>query len=251
MKIFSALYLLCIFLGVGSSANAQSNSKCFRADWLQGERTVNFTIEGGEVTGTFQVVDHDDANLQHVATYEFRGTRKGNTLTVAFAGDRPPDVAPSEMKSLIWTLSKSGGKESLRIKFRGKNYQTNKYEVRFADFESCGGTTAAATTGYVALASSAKRVQFAAGANSASLPVTFKTKSERKSFLLNMKAGQRIAVEAPGCAISFYYPDKRAGAEPAIDTWSSDSLTQSGDYLFVISPAGETRKCSMTFNVTN
>ncbi len=245
MKKVSVLYLICIFLGAGSLANAQSDSKCFRADWLQGERTVNFTIDGSEVTGTFSVVDHDDANLQHVATYEFSGTLKGNTLTVAFAGDRPPDVAPSEMKSLIWTLSKSGDKESLRIKFRGKNYQTNKYEVRFADFESCDDGD------YAVLAKSAQRVEFARGANSASFPVEFKAQQERKSFLLNLKAGQRIAVEAPGCGISFHYPDKREGEEPGIDTWSSGALTQSGDYLFVIRPAGEPGTCSVSFKVTN
>ncbi|MBA2734629.1 MAG: hypothetical protein H0U54_17345 [Acidobacteria bacterium] len=247
MKKLSVIYLVCIFWGAGSLANAQSVSKCFRADWLQGERTVNFTIEGSEVTGTFSVVDADDANLQHVATYEFSGTLKGNILTVAFVGDRPPDVAPSEMKSLIWTLSKSGSKESLRIKFRGKNYQTNRYEVRFADFESCDG----GTSGYAALASSAKRVQFAAGANSASFPVSFKTKSERKSFLLNMKAGQRLEVEAIGCTITFYYPDKREGEEPSIDTWSPDALTQSGDYLFVITPAPYPGKRTINFKVTN
>ena len=246
MKKVSVLYLICIFLGAGSLANGQSVSKCFRADWLHGERTISFTIDGSEVTGTFSVVNaDDDDNLQHVATYEFSGMLKDNTLTVAFAGNRLPDVAPSEMKSLIWTLSKSGGKESLRIKFRGKNYQTNKYEVRSADFESCDGG------GYAVLAKSARRVEFARGANSVSFPLTFKTQHERKSFLLKLKAGQQIAVEAPGCGISFRYPDKREGEEPAIDTWSSGSLTQSGDYLFVIKPAGEPGTCSVSFKVTN
>lgn len=245
MKHASMIYLICIFLSAGSLANAQSVSKCFRADWLQGERAVNLTINGSKVTGTFTVGSGDDDHPPDDATYEFSGTLRGNTLTVAFAGNKLPDVAPSEMKSLIWTLAKSGDKESLRIKFSGKNYETNKYAVRFADFESCD-------EGYAVLARSAQRVQFARGANSASFPVSFKTKYESKSFLLNMRAGQQIAVAAPGCGISFYYPDKREYEEgTAIDTWSSDGLTQSGEYLFVIKPAPNPGKCSITFKVTN
>ena len=248
MKILAAnfvLILFCMITGAGSSANAQGVSKCFRAEWLQGERVVNFRINGSKVTGTFVVGGGgggDDTPAD--ASYEFSGTLKGNTLSVAFAGNKLPDVSPSEMKSLIWTLVKSGGTESLRIKFRGKNYETNKYEDSFADFEACN-------EGYAALAQRAERVRFARGANSASFPLAFKTKDERKSFLLNMRAGQRIEVEAPGCTISFYYPDKREGEEPSIDGFSPGRLTQSGDYLFVISPAPSPGKYSVKFTVTN
>ena len=245
MKILAAnfvIILICALAGADSSANAQGVSKCFRADWLQGERVVNFRINGGRVTGTFVVGSGGD--IPSDATYEFTGTLKGDTLTVEFAGGRLPDVSPSEMKSLVWTLVRSGGKESLRIKFSGKNYDTNKYEDSFADFEACNED-------YAALAKRAKRVQFARGANSASFPVVFKTKGETKSFLLNMKAGQRVEVDAHGCTISFYYPNKREGKEPAIDTFSPDRLTLSGDYLFVISPAPSPGKYSVKFKVTN
>jgi hypothetical protein len=240
-----AVTLVYIFLGAGLSAEAQDVSKCFRADWLQGERVVNFRVDGGKVTGTFVVGSGggDDATPPD-ATYEFNGTLKGNALTVVFAGNKLPDVSPSEMKGLIWTLVKSGDKELLRIKFRGKNYDTNKYEDSFADFEAC-------SEGYAALSKRAKRVQFARGANSASFPVVFKTRNETKSFLLNMRAGQRIEVDAHGCTISFYYPNKREGDEPTIDTFSPDRLTQSGDYLFVISPAPEPGTYSVKFKVTN
>jgi hypothetical protein len=81
--------------------------------------------------------------------------------------------------------------------------------------------------------------------------LAFKTKDERRSFLLNMKAGQRIEVEAAGCTITFYYPDKREGEEPSIDGFSPGRLTQSGDYLFVISPAPSPGKYSVKFKVTN
>jgi hypothetical protein len=247
VKIMAAnfvIILVCVLLGAGPSANAQGASKCFRADWLQGERVVNFRINGSEVAGTFVVGSGGGGDAPADATYEFSGTLRGDTLTVKFADDKLPDVSPSEMKSLVWTFVRSGGTESLRIKFRGKNYDTNKYEDSFADFEAC-------KEGYGALAKGAKRVQFARGANSASFPVVFKTKDESQSFLLNMKAGQRIEVEAPGCAISFYYPDKREGEEPSIDGFSPDRLTQSGDYLFVISPAPSPGRYSVKFKVTN
>lgn len=248
MKILAAnfvIILVCILAGAGSSANAQGVSKCFRADWLQGERVVNFRINGSKVTGTFVVGGGGGGDdMPSDATYEFNGTLKGDTLTVEFADNKLPDVSPSEMKSLVWSLVKSGGTESLRIKFRGKNYDTNKYEDSFADFEACNED-------YAALAKRAKRVQFARGANSASFPLAFKTKDESKSFLLNMKAGQRIEVEAAGCTITFYYPDKREGEEPSIDGFSPDRLTQSGDYLFVISPAPSPGKYSVKFKVTN
>jgi hypothetical protein len=246
VKILAAnivIILVCILPGAGSSANAQGVSKCFRADWLQGERVVNFRVEGGKVAGTF-VVGSGVGETPLDATYEFSGTLRGDTLTVKFADGKLPDVSPSEMKSLVWTLTKSGGAETLRIKFRGRNYETNKYEDSFADFESCN-------EGYAALAKKAERVRFARGANSASFPLSFKTKDERKSFLLNMKAGQRIEVEAAGCTISFYYPDKREGEEPSIDAFSPDRLTQSGDYLFVISPAPSPGKYSVKFKITN
>ena len=245
MKILAASFviiLVCTLAGAGSPANAQGVSKCFRADWLQGERVVNFRVDGGKVTGTFVVEGGGDAPPD--ATYEFDGTLKGDTLTVEFADGKLPDVSPSEMKSLIWTLVKSGGKELLRIKFRGKNYETNKYEDSFADFGSCNED-------YAALAKKAERVRFARGANSARFPLAFNTKDERKTFLLNMRAGQRIEVEAPGCTISFYYPDKREGEEPAVDAFSPDRLAQSGDYLFVISPAPSPGRFSVKFKVTN
>jgi hypothetical protein len=244
VKILAANFVIILICTLaGASANAQGVSKCFRADWLQGERVVNFRIDGSKAAGTF-VVGSGGGDTPSDATYEFTGTLKVDTLTVKFADGKLPDVSPSEMKSLVWSLVNSGGTESLRIKFRGRNYDTNKYEDSFADFKPCGES-------YAALAKGAERVRFARGANSASFPLSFKTKDERKSFLLNMRAGQRIEVEAAGCTISFYYPDKREGEEPSIDGFSPDPLTQSGDYLFVISPAPAPGKYSVKFKVTN
>lgn len=246
MKIPAAnliVLIVCLLACAGPSANAQGVSKCFRADWLQGERVVNFRVDGGKVAGTF-VVGGGGGETPADATYEFTGTLKGDTLTVEFADGKLPDVSPSEMKSLVWSLVRSGGAESLRIKFRGRNYETNKYEDAFAVFETCN-------PGYANLAKKATRVRFARGASSASFPLAFKTKDERRSFLLNMRAGQRVGVEAAGCTISFYYPDKREGAEPSIDAFSPDRLTQSGDYLFVIGRAPSPGRCTVKFTVTN
>ncbi len=236
--------MLCILLSAGLNVRAQSVSKCFRADWLQGERVVNLTVKGSDVTGTFTVVREED-EARPVSTYEFRGRLIGDSLRVAFVANKLPDVTPSEMKSLTWRLVKSRQGEILRIQFSGKNYVTNKYEVRYADFISC-------VEGYETSAKAARRVQFARGADSASFQLAFQTKSESQSFRLNLRAGQRIAVESPGCGISFFYPDKRSYEEgSAIDAWSADSLSQSGDYLFVIRPAADVRACSVTFKVTN
>lgn len=136
VKRVALIILLGLLIGGGELAGAQSVSKCFRSEWLQGERTVKFTISGSRVAGAFIVGaagDQDSGGQE----YNFTGTRRGNTLTVAFAGNKLPDVAPSEMKSLIWTIVQSRKRESLRIKFYGKNYVTNKYETRWDDFEPC------------------------------------------------------------------------------------------------------------------
>ena len=134
MKNVSRIYLVCVFLcAAASTASAQGETKCFRADWLQGARIINLRINGREVTGTFTV----EGEGRDAGKYEFSGTRRGDALTVAFAGNRLPDVAPSEMKSLVWTLARDGNRELLRIKFRGRNYETNRYEDRLADFEPC------------------------------------------------------------------------------------------------------------------
>lgn len=86
------------------------------------------------MSGTLAVESSDDAATK---TYRFTGTRRGNVLTVAFAGNKRPDVSPSELKSLVWTLVRKGHRELLRIKVFGKNYNTNKYEDSFAYFEPC------------------------------------------------------------------------------------------------------------------
>lgn len=136
MKLHSLLSLTCVLLGAATLANGQSVSRCFQSDWLQGERAVKLSLNGNRVSGIFIVKGADEADKE----YQFTGTRRGNSLTVAFAGNHLPDVAPSEMKSLVWMLVRVRGRELLRIKFYGKNYETNKYRSRFVYFAVCGSS---------------------------------------------------------------------------------------------------------------
>jgi hypothetical protein len=131
MKTFllGALLLTCNVVSA-----AQTESKCFRSEWLQGERSVNLAISRSKVSGTFTVGSGDDPDVK---TYRFTGTRRGNLLRVTFADNQRPDISPSEMKNLVWMLVRKRGKELLRIKVYGKNYITNKYENSFAYFEPC------------------------------------------------------------------------------------------------------------------
>jgi hypothetical protein len=123
LSLIFGLILLCPAL-----CAAQTETKCFGSEWLQGERSVNLAITGGKVTGVFVVTSGDDSPQ----SYHFSGTRRGNVLTVTFAEGKLPDVSPSEIKSLVWTLTKND--RLLRKKVFGKNYQTNKYENSFAYF---------------------------------------------------------------------------------------------------------------------
>jgi hypothetical protein len=128
-------FLLCLLiLTCGVVSAAQTESKCFRSEWLQGERSVSLKIRGSKVSGAFVVGSSDDPSAR---TYRFTGTRRGNVLRVDFADHTRPDISPSEMKSLSWTLVRRGNQELLRIKVFGKNYDTNKYEDSFAYFEPC------------------------------------------------------------------------------------------------------------------
>jgi hypothetical protein len=258
MKNISVIYLICIFLCAASSANAQSVSKCFRADWLQGERAVNLKINGSKVTGTFSVAGGDDH-----ATYKFSGTLKGHTLTVAFDANRLPDVAPSEMKSLTWTFAKSGEKELLRIKFHGKNYKTNKYEDSFADFESCDDA------GYAALATTAQTVHFAKGTNSATVGLAsladFQAMKSPATFLISAARSQSLEIRADGCTIEVYLPNKKlyefvewenkgekSFAGSHIDRMLIKALPLNGTYLIVLrKPSENMRPETVTFKATN
>ncbi len=168
MKILLAF----LILAVPSFAFARVESRCFQNDTLQGKNSIVFDTNGNKVSGTFSV-DKGDENISK--TYEFTGIIAGSILRVKFDRIKFPDVSPSEMKSLDWTLVKVGDQEVLRIKFYGKNYETNKYADYFADFESCEPS-------YATLAKKAKVVQFAKGKNSQTASISLKVITSERSF---------------------------------------------------------------------
>jgi hypothetical protein len=259
MKRGLLLWLICVVLGAASPGYGQGISKCFRAEWLQGERGVNLTIKGNKVSGAFTVGSDDHSPDR---SYDFTGTRRGNTLTVAFAGNELPNVAPSEMKSLVWTLVQSRGRELLRIKFYGKNYETNKYENSFAYFEPC-------ETGYERFAKRAQTIHFAKGTRSEIVRLDslaeFQAGNAPATFLIGAFKGQELEINAEGCSILLYLPNKEVfeltessenGQKTTtsfyIDTMSTGSLPQSGNYLVLLrKAAANTHPKTVTFTVTN
>jgi hypothetical protein len=254
MKKIALIYLLCIWAGAHAPASGQTISKCFRADWLQGERIIRLEINGNKVSGAFLAGDGSGVNQ---SAYNFSGTRRGNVLTVAFAGNKLPDVSPSEMKSLVWTLVQARGKESLRIKFSGKNYDTNKFEESIASFESCDATPVDnRRPGYAELAKTAQTIRFAKGKNSASVPLGAHAGLQKMkapaTFLLHAAKSQTLDITAHGCTIEVYLPNRKlyqyveweggnekTYASTGLDRMSIEALPATGAYLIVLRKPNE------------
>lgn len=249
--------LLC---AADARASAQGATRCFRADWLQGGRVVKLSIDGERVTGTFTVEGDDPAATR---AYEFTGRLKGDTLRVAFAGGRLPDVSPSEMRSLVWTLVSDGRRELLRIGFRGRNYAASSVEDYVADFEPCD------SAGYVALAAGAQTVRFDKGANSKSIRLVahreFQAMRAPAAFLISAAKSQTLEITAEGCSIQVYLPSKKlyefveweGGGEKTyassqLDRLRIESLPVTGAYLVVLrKPAENMRPETVTFKATS
>jgi hypothetical protein len=262
MKKSPFVYLILVLLcAPAMSANAQGETKCFRSEWLQGGRVIKLRINGEKVTGTFEV--EGDGAGGAVGAYEFTGSLKGDTLTVAFAGGRLPDVTPSEMKSLVWSFVRDGRRELLRIEFRGKNYETNRYEDRPADFEPCD------TAAYKSLARGARTVRFDRGANSKSISLRshadFQSMREPAAFLISVARSQSLEITAEGSAIQVYLPSRKlyefveweGGGEKTfagsqIDRLLIEALPATGTYLVVLRKAAENmRPEAVTFKATS
>lgn len=235
MKKLIILTVLILSFVVAISAQTK---KCFKNDGLKDNHTVYLTLNGSQISGEFVV----QREYQTTETYNFSGTNLSNKLTVTFANNKFPYELPPKAKKGNWTLVTTGNSETLQIKTYSKNYDTNKYSISSATYESCDSS-------YEVLAKSAKRILFAKGATSATTEFVSDGKTTEKTFLLNLGKGQKLSVEAPGCGISFFYPNKTKYEEgTAIDMWGSESLPQGGDYLFVFSWAGEASKCTIKFS---
>jgi hypothetical protein len=234
MKTVILTILVLVFAG-----NAQSQSKCFLNGGLKDEHRINFTVSGSDVKGELAVVrEYDESKTE---TYPFTGTASTTSISVKFAAGKVPDVFPKKGSRMAFTIATSGDAESLTLKLSTLINDRGWSDVYSEVFESCEPS-------HGTLAKTAKRVSFAKGTRSATVPTTFTFQRERKAFLLGLAKDQRFAVEAVGCGISYFNPDKTPYDEgKAIDTWSSDALPQTGDYLFIISPAGQPGICSVVF----
>src|ERR1041384_5554428 len=192
-----AIFILAFCSATSSAVAAGPQEKCFQSEWLQQTHYINLNINGAKVSGSF-IVSRDGEDTR----YDFTGAINANTLTVKFAGGKAPDISPSEMRGPVWTLARKGTEEVLKIKVYGKNYQTNKYEVSFAEYRSC-------VPSYAALAAAAKPVVFSKDARSSATKLAFADNEESKVFLINARKGQSLVVEAYGCGVMIFQPDKK------------------------------------------
>jgi len=250
--------LTILILTLASFAALAQERKCFQNESLQGRSVVEFGAIGQMLYGTYSVEIRGDGD--GAKTFEFEGNRKDKFLEVHFEENALPDVAPSYMRNVIWTLDKKGDEEVLQITFYGKNYETNKYAYHIAEFESCH-------PGYTKLKKTAKAVQFAKGKSSATAPLSFKDTKERKVFLINLRKGQTLDINAVSCKISVYLPngelydfvewENEGGSEKTftnslIDRTTIKPIPQTGNYLVVLHKmAEEAQPGSVTFKITN
>lgn len=231
--IWTMAIVMVICLG-----GASAQSKCFENNGLKDAHSIEMSINGKSVTGSFGIaIEYDE---DRVKRYDFAGTIAGNVISVKFP-DQTPVEFPSSPSTKRWTLIRSANGEKLRVTLYGRNYNTNRWGNYTADYTACKDP-------YDEASSAAKRITFAKGTNYWAADIKFASKGGKKSYRLGLRAGQSVSVSAPGCGISFFYPDKTPYEEgTAIDTWGSDKLPQSGDYLFVISQAGEPGMCKLRF----
>ncbi len=112
------LLLLILVLTFGTFAFAQTQSKCFQFGGLKDGHIVTFRIDGARVSGAYRIEpDYDSSQAE---SYEFKGTRKGNTLTIKFA-NKILKTLPPKTTTFIWTLLQSQDKELLRLKMSIKD----------------------------------------------------------------------------------------------------------------------------------
>lgn len=230
--------LVILLFTLSAFATAFGQDKCFENNGLKDSHVIEMVVNGKAVTGSFGIAaDYDENNVKR---YDFTGSIIGTVISVKFSGQAPAELSASP-SSKRWTIIRAASGEKLRVTLYGKNYNTNRWSNYTVDYGSCKSP-------YDEAAAIAKRVTFLKRTSSWAEDIAFKSKGETKSYRLGLRVGQQFSVSAPGCGISFFYPDKTPYEEgTAIDTWGIDKLPQSGDYLFVISPAGEPGTCSVKF----
>ena len=229
---------LILFACIGGAFAQTVETRCFQNGSLKDNHVLRFETSGAKVTGLYSITRNYDPGEEEV--YYFGGTRAGDQLIFNFEKYAKLQSPPFEIKKAILILAKSGERETLKAKFYGRGRRA----VYALDFEEC-------EPNYAALVKNAARISFVKGANAAMLNVKFSNQNEQKSFLLAAKKGQAVTVDAAGCAVSLRYPDKTAYEEGwAIDVFAMN-LPQTGDYLFLIKPASDTRECRVNFKIEN
>ena len=240
MKILLPILVL-IFSG---SVFAQAQTKCFRNDGLKDNHIVRFEADGGDVAGSYFV--ETDGDAEQTQTFDFSGTRSGNSFDRKICGRRADWRCAVENEK--FDLDARANRRTAKFcesSFTAKTTKQTKTPNYSADFVSCEPDFATlAKQGETHFVCQRRKIR-------QPFRFRFKTQSERKAFWLGARKGQTVSVMSPGCGISVYYPDKTADQEGGIDTFSLENITQSGDYLFVISPAGEPGNCATTFKINN
>jgi len=94
---------------------------------------VTFYSAEGENTLLGNVTS-EDLGSGKKETAEFTGTKDGDKITVKFKGNPPVVGAASEWTDKPWIMKKEGGKETLKIVFNAKNYESNRWEEINYDF---------------------------------------------------------------------------------------------------------------------
>jgi len=118
----------CLIAAVGQAA-AQVD-RCFKNEGLKLQQIISFTLTGNKLEGTMESGGYDpDTSME---TFDFTGTKRGNTLTIKFAGKPPYERTPGT-RTIIWTL----GATSLRVPMYGKNHNTGKFAAYTATFGKC------------------------------------------------------------------------------------------------------------------
>jgi len=113
----------------------QPIKKCFSNDGLQYRTIVTMKLIGDQVLG---MVTTEELESHKKETADFEGSVSNNQLTIKFKATPPPFGKASEWTTRPWSLDTKTGKETLRIIFNAKNYETNKwaetvYEFALAD----------------------------------------------------------------------------------------------------------------------
>lgn len=131
-----AFSLFLIALLSFSSAPAQTKRRCFVNGGLKDKHTVELTISGAKVSGVYTVEKDYDENAAE--KYQFTGTtRDGSHLQIKFEGKVAAYEIPPGDRSIVWTLTRRGRAEVLKIRTYGKNYETNKYAAYVMELEPC------------------------------------------------------------------------------------------------------------------